>query len=337
MNYTECENQISAIGKFSIKHGIDETAEIMKEICPGIDSIPVIHVAGTNGKGSVSSYIKYILMEAGYNVGMFISPHLVSMRERIEINGKMISKKDFVKAYTKVSAYVTQEDSPSFFEYLFLMAMCYFGERKPDYIILETGMGGRKDATNAVSNKALTVITRIGKDHTKYLGDTIAQIAGEKAGIIRKSVPLVYADYRTEASDVIKETYIALNEGDTAGMTGVSNGDISEIEYKRLNKGNQNGISFNLSCKDVELKNIFLNTTALYQCENASLAIIGAMALADEKINENVIRCTITQEEMRLYHSEMPHGGFVIRNGCTGFEKEKKHTCNIEKYEYTNF
>jgi len=148
-----------------------------------------IHVTGTNGKGSVSHMLAAILQTAGYKTGLFTSPHLKDFRERIRVNGKIIPKEevtDFVFQYKRVF----DEIKPSFFEMTSALAFYYFAKAQVDVAVIEVGMGGRLDSTNIITS-ILSVITNIGFDHTEFLGDTLDKIAAEKAGIIKKSIPVV--------------------------------------------------------------------------------------------------------------------------------------------------
>lgn len=156
----------------------------------------IVHVAGTNGKGSVCAYLQAILMAEGREQGS-LHPHLVSVNERIRVDNIQIDNETFLKVFRKVLKIVRQmvEDGiehPSYFEFLFGMGMTAFAETDVEYIILETGLGGRLDATNAIDNPALAIITSISLDHTAILGDTIEKIAGEKAGIIKPGVPVFF-------------------------------------------------------------------------------------------------------------------------------------------------
>lgn len=152
-------------------------------------SYHTIHVGGTNGKGSTSHTLAAILQCAGYRVGLFTSPHLVDFRERIRVNGEMISK-DYVCQFTEESKRLVVEHQPSFFELTSMMAMCYFREQQVDIAIIEVGLGGRLDSTNIISPMC-SVITNISLDHTQYLGNTLAEIAFEKAGIIKSNTPVI--------------------------------------------------------------------------------------------------------------------------------------------------
>ncbi len=162
--------------------------------------IKAVHVAGTNGKGSTSSMIASILQEAGYKVGLYTSPHLKDFRERIKINGEMISE-DFVVEFIKQNKSFFEENSLSFFEMTVGLAFDYFVKENVDIAVIEVGMGGRLDSTNIIT-PLVSVITNIGFDHTQFLGNTIEAIAGEKAGIIKPKIPVVIGEYTEETKKV---------------------------------------------------------------------------------------------------------------------------------------
>lgn len=163
---------------------------------------PTIHVAGTNGKGSVSHMIASALQEAGYKTGLYTSPHLRDFRERIRINGEMIAE-DFVVQFVGYNKQIISELSPSFFEITAAMAFDYFARERVDVAVIETGMGGRLDSTNIIQ-PLVSVITNIGFDHTRFLGNTIPAIAAEKAGIMKPGVPVVIGEKQVEAMDVYR-------------------------------------------------------------------------------------------------------------------------------------
>ena len=161
-----------------------------------------IHIAGTNGKGSVSHMLASVFQEAGYKVGLYTSPHLRDFRERIKINGEMISEQsviDFVADYTQDFERI----KPSFFEMTVALAFDHFAKSKVDIAILETGLGGRLDSTNVITPE-LSVITNIGYDHQQFLGDTLPEIAGEKAGIIKPNVPVIIGEFQQEVAEVFE-------------------------------------------------------------------------------------------------------------------------------------
>ncbi len=161
-----------------------------------------IHIAGTNGKGSTAHMMCSIFMEAGYKTGLYTSPHLVDFRERIRVNGQMISR-EYVTQFYEYYAEQWTDIQPSFFEMTVLMAFDYFRNEKVDIAIIETGMGGRLDSTNIVTPE-VSVITNIGFDHMQFLGDTIPKIAGEKAGIIKENIPVVCGKMLPEALEVMR-------------------------------------------------------------------------------------------------------------------------------------
>lgn len=162
-----------------------------------------IHIAGTNGKGSTSSMIASVFMEAGYKVGLYTSPHLKDFRERITINGKKISK-NYVHKFILNHKFFFEKTELSFFEMTVGLAYQYFSDKKVDIAIIEVGMGGRLDATNSIT-PLLSVITNIGKDHTQFLGDTLEKIAFEKAGIIKQNIPVVIGEYTSQTKPVFTE------------------------------------------------------------------------------------------------------------------------------------
>lgn len=165
---------------------------------------PTIHVAGTNGKGSVSSMLASILMEAGYKVGLFTSPHLRSFTERIRLNGQPISEEAVATFVTTIQPTIEQLN-PSFFEVTTAMAFAYFRDQKVDIAVIEVGMGGRLDSTNILQDPRVSVVTNISKDHMQFLGDTLAKIAAEKAGIAKAGVPLVVGEWLPETRPVFEQ------------------------------------------------------------------------------------------------------------------------------------
>ncbi|HTL78009.1 MAG TPA: folylpolyglutamate synthase/dihydrofolate synthase family protein [Candidatus Babeliales bacterium] len=215
MTYKQALVWLYGLQRFGIKLGLENTRRLLDE-CSGRISAKrpatptgaytpkVIHVAGTNGKGSVCAMIDSICRAQGYRTGLFISPHLVTFRERIRVNGEMMSEDAVAAGLTMIRDLVADWDPhPTFFEVATALALRHFGDARVDIAILETGLGGTLDATNAVQSD-VAVITPIGLDHEKWLGNTLAEIAGEKAGIIKAGVPVVSACQRPEAEEVIR-------------------------------------------------------------------------------------------------------------------------------------
>lgn len=268
------------IPKFSRKCTLENTRKMLELLGnPGMDS-QIIHVAGTNGKGSVCAYTDSILRECGHTVGLFTSPHLVKINERIRINGRDISDEEFRDAFyavLKATQKMLEEGfmHPSFFEFLFGMAMYSFGKNKTEYIILETGLGGRLDATNALEKVALSVITSISLDHTDILGDTYAKIASEKAGIIKKDTPLLFVNKRLDVADVIVQKTVECN----ADIYAVSPKDIVDV-VKR-----DKYIDFSLSNEYYCNERFSVCSSGYYQTENAALALMAVSILGIKNID----------------------------------------------------
>lgn len=195
--YNEAVAYIEELPKFTKKHPLHHTREFLRRLGdPAMDK-KIIHVAGTNGKGSVCAYLQAILMQEGRRTGFFTSPHLIRLNERIKVNNEEISDELFGDIFEKAKKIAVEMDEeglghPSYFEFLFGMAMLAYEAWNVEDIILETGLGGRLDCTNCLENPALTIITSVSMDHTGILGDTLEKIASEKAGIIKEKVPLFF-------------------------------------------------------------------------------------------------------------------------------------------------
>lgn len=190
------------------KNTLDEVRHFLKELGNPDEQLNIIHVAGTNGKGSVCADLTAMLMEAGYHVGTFVSPHLTDVTERFLVDGVPVEEAGFSESFARVKAVTDRLTAegyahPTFFEFVFLMAMDLYGRRKPDFVVLETGLGGRLDTTNVIRHPLACVITSISLDHTQYLGDTVELIAAGKAGIIKPGIPVVYDNNDRAAGAVI--------------------------------------------------------------------------------------------------------------------------------------
>lgn len=270
--YDEIIDRLDSIGQFASSTGAQRAELLLKDMGNPEEKLNIIHVAGTNGKGSTCAYIAQILQENGYKTGLFTSPHLVDVRERIRINNEMISKDDFVKAYEYVEEHSSGE--LAYFDYLFGMAMYYYNMKNVDYVVMETGLGGRLDATNAVKNPLISVITTISLEHTAILGDTIEKIAAEKAGIIKPGIPVVCSGVDRQAAKVIKET------ADDNGSPCIV---IDENTYE-LKQNTYGYIDFLIHNEYYKNDCFRLATNALYQMENASIALTVCAVLKDSGV-----------------------------------------------------
>ena len=263
MEYSEIKAFLNDTPQYGETTGVERAGKLLELLGNPDKNLKIIHIAGTNGKGSVCSYIDDILKKSGYKTGLFTSPHLVTIRERIQVDGELISREDFTQYFNKVYETARANNLKlAYFDFFFGAAMLYFDKCKVDYVALETGLGGSLDATNAVHNPLCCVITTISLEHTAILGDTIKKIAEQKAGIIKQGVPVVYAD-DNEASGVIEDIAHSKN----SYCYGVS-----PQQYQIIK--NFNG------CIDFSLHNEYyinnclrLATPAIYQVENVSIAI----------------------------------------------------------------
>lgn len=279
--YEEAAAYIEEIPKFTKKHTLEHTKTFLKRLGNPAADRKIVHVAGTNGKGSVCAYLQAILTAEGKRTGFFTSPHLVSVNERIRVDNIQIDNETFLKVFRKVLKIVRQmvEDGiehTSYFEFLFGMGMTAFAETDVEYIILETGLGGRLDATNAIDNPALAIITSISLDHTAILGDTIEKIAGEKAGIIKPGVPVFFDGSSKKAAEVIKAK---------ASELGVSCREVTKNAYE-IQEVHRKYIAF--SRRSAYDKDVIFQVPmcGCYQAMNAELALEASeYLLAGEEIH----------------------------------------------------
>lgn len=270
VTFEEARDYILGIPKFTGKNSIEDTQAFYRYLgCPGGGS-RIIHVAGTNGKGSVCAFLNSVLQVAGFHTGLFTSPHLISICERFRLDGECVSEETFGALFSRLKAMVLEyqkaQDTqyhPSFFEFVFFMAMLWYEDCKPDYIVLETGLGGRLDATNIVDSKVACVITRLGMDHMEYLGDTLEKIAGEKAGIIRPNTPIITLTDPYNAFETVRNVAQELG----APCYPVEKEDISFCQ------NTDKGIDFCIYSRYYENVTVHLPTIARYQAENAAIAV----------------------------------------------------------------
>jgi dihydrofolate synthase/folylpolyglutamate synthase len=281
MSYHESIRYLYNLQRHGIKLGLDNIRRLVSSLGNPQTSFRTIHVGGTNGKGSTSAIIASILRSAGFTVGLFTSPHLVSFTERIQINGDEIHEADVIRLAEEVreSASRLNDLSPTFFEVVTAMAFLHFSRQRIDFAVMEVGMGGRLDATNIITPD-VCVITQIAYDHMEFLGRTLRDISGEKAGIIKKGVPVVTADQEKDAMDVI-----AMKAKDNHAGLYVYGNDFSS----RLIGGDTRGIQFEYHDTEMRIDNLCLPLAGTHQMLNASLAI-KAVSLLSESISEGVIK-----------------------------------------------
>lgn len=268
-----------------MKHPPEHTRELLSRLGNPQEGIKIIHVAGTNGKGSVCAYLNAMLLAGGKKTGLFTSPHLVRINERFQINGEDVSDEQFLDAFLKVEKAAKEyeaegEGHPSYFETLFLMGMLIFKEAGVEYLVMETGLGGRLDATNVVEKPLACIITSISRDHTEYLGDTLEVIAGEKAGIIKAGVPVIYDASQPGPASVIAAK--AKEMGSPAWPM--------EPSFYEMKTQSREGITFTFAYPGGEKAELAIPYVAKYQMMNASLAFYTMHILQDvHDIPKNVL------------------------------------------------
>lgn len=253
MKYNETLNYIHSLGRFSDKASLCRISDVCAKLGNPQNKFKAIHIAGTNGKGSVCTFMSSVLKEAGYKVGTFMSPYIIDFCERVQINGEYISQDDLCRLSEKV---MQADVKLTEFEFITAVGFLYFSENKIDVAVLETGLGGRFDATNVIPSPLVSVITKIGLDHTSVLGDTISKIAEEKCGIIKNNNVITTYAQPSQALEIIKSY-----------SHNVKMPDIDELK----------DVKPSLLGNDFVYKNVFYKTSlgGDFQIENALLAIEG--------------------------------------------------------------
>ena len=272
----------SRIGAAAFKENLTNTVTLCKFLDDPHTKFKSIHIAGTNGKGSVSHMLAAILHTAGYKTGLYTSPHLKDFRERIKINGEMISQ-EFVIEFTEKIKPLIEDIEPSFFEITVAMAFDYFSREKVDIAIIEVGLGGRLDSTNIVTPE-LSVITNIGWDHMNMLGDSLEKIAFEKAGIIKSGVPVVIGEYLSETKPVFEKI-----AGEKRAELHFASEKRNVMEWKWEN----HELIVEVAEKDkTDHKVFYLDLPGIYQIQNllTTLEAISVLKQIGFNLSEHVVR-----------------------------------------------
>jgi dihydrofolate synthase/folylpolyglutamate synthase len=264
MEYNEVIDYIMQMERFGMKLGLSNITRFASYLGNPHNSYPSIHVAGTNGKGSTVAVLDAILVAAGYRVGVYTSPHLVDFRERIKINGKFIDK-NYITEFFNAHRRKIESMPITFFETVTALAFNYFKDEKVDVAVIETGLGGRLDATNIVSPK-VSIITNVETEHTKWLGSKVQQIAAEKAGIIKPGVPAITAAQNLDARRVIRQTA----EQNRSKLISIF--DETQWIIKNITRESTELDIFTRSNKYYNLR---LGLPGRHQLENAICALIG--------------------------------------------------------------
>jgi dihydrofolate synthase/folylpolyglutamate synthase len=271
--YQKCLQTIYGLQRFGIKMGLGVSRRILKGLGNPQKNYRTVHVAGTNGKGSVASALATILQQAGLKTGLYTSPHLVRFNERILVNQRQITNRAVVAAYERVRRVHSGNREPTFFEFATAMALDEFGRQGVDWAVVETGMGGRLDATN-ILQPDLSIITNISLEHRDYLGATIAQIAGEKAGIIKKRTPVITGAAQPAARTVIEKRAA----------------ELSAPVFRRgrdFRVRRQPGGRFDYFGMDHRWKNLHTGLAGGFQIDNSALVLAGCEVLIRRGVGVN--------------------------------------------------
>lgn len=303
MNYDDIVKYLLDIPKFVKKTDKDTIGEMLKRFHNPEENMKVIHVAGTNGKGSTCAFMNNILLAHEKKVGMFTSPHLVKINERIKINGVDVDDEKFMEAFVCLKAKMDEMMEEgyshlSFFEMLFVLALLIFEKENVEYAIMETGLGGRLDATNIVKKPEVCVITTVSMDHMEILGETIEEIAAEKAGIIKENVPVVFYGENEKVAKVIKEKAEKLNAKDIQ----IKNNSVKIIEKSQkaidfylVNMYDKYGVLRVPFVMDYQTQNCALAITALEQIEE--------LELFAETVKEGLLRTVWAGRMQEVMHN----------------------------------
>lgn len=315
--------------RFGIKLGLDVIESMLSGLNNPHHNFCCIHIAGTNGKGSIASYLAAMLTDAGYQTGLYTSPHLVRFNERIRINGADISDEDVVNAYLAVKAVHHGDRDPTFFEYTTAMALYAFAKAGVQWAVIETGMGGRLDATNILTPE-LSVISNISMEHSFYLGNTLAAIATEKGGIIKPNTPVVTGVRQKTATDVLRR--IAAERNAPFFRLG---------EHFRIRRnpsgGLESGIStvFSYYGRIFRLKALHASLAGSHQADNAALAAAAAETLSEKGravLPEKSIRAGLAGAVWPGRLEVLPTRPEVIIDGAHNLEAARRLNAFLRDY-----
>lgn len=324
MTYDEVVKKIKNRQKFGIKPGLERINKFLNLISNPQKNLKFIHVAGTNGKGSVCSMISKILASSGYKTGLFISPEVVNFRERIQLNNKMISEKELVDIFNEIEPYLDKLDSKAEylteFELVTALAFVYFSKCKCDIVILETGLGGRLDATNAIEKPLASVITSLSYDHVNVLGNTIEKIAKEKAGIIKpEGITILSHQSFKEAIKVVEDAAKEMK---------------NKFIYADLKDVNILDSSIKGSTFSVNSEEYFLSLPGLHQVSNAhtALLVINALKKYGFFAENSAVKTVLKKMKFPARFEVLNTTPTVILDGAHNFDGILKLKENINMY-----
>lgn len=321
MTYSQALEYIHSVNWQFCKPGLERVQKLCYALGDPQKSLKFVHVAGTNGKGSFCSMLDSILRAEGYCVGLFTSPYIVEFNERMRIDGENISDSELVELVEKIKPITdSMEDKPTEFELITAIAFLYFARHKCDVVVLECGLGGRLDATNIIDSPILSVITGIALDHTSILGDTVEKIAAEKAGIIKKDVPVLWCGKDSDAEQVIASKAAEVGADMLISRHGALN--VKEMTL--------DGTVFDFGV----LKDLHLSLLGTYQPHNAT-NVLSAIEILQSKgfdISEEAIRAGLEKVRWRARFEIIGNDPLIIADGGHNPEGVNAAISGVEKY-----
>ena len=335
MTYEEAMNYISSVGRFGSNYGLERTYRLLELVGKPQEKLKFVHVAGTNGKGSTTAMITKMLMGMGFKVGMYTSPYLEEFEERMQINGVNIPKDKLVELLEQVKCAVSRVieegyEHPTEFEIITVLMLLYFYNEKVDYAVIEVGLGGRLDSTNVIIPK-VSVITSISLDHVNLLGNTIGEIAWEKAGIIKEGIPLILYPQKKEAEEVILET--AESRNSIVYSVKKDDGKLIDIDYDNISQHVEiKGIN---NTYDVDLPLL-----GEHQILNLNVAIKAVEVLCMEeniKFEKEVLEKSLKDVKWIGRLETLSKKPLIVIDGAHNIDGIRSLTNNIKKYfKYNN-
>lgn len=321
MNYEETLSYIHSVSWKGSRPGLERTRKLLDMMGNPQDRLKYIHVAGTNGKGSVCSMLASVLKEAGYKTGLYTSPYVRYFNERMMIDGQMISNDELAEVTEYVKQFADKmDDLPTEFELITAIGFEYFSRNNCDIVVLETGMGGRLDSTNIVTTTVLSVITGIAMDHTAYLGNTLGEIATEKAGIIKPGVPVVFGGKSVEAysaiSKVASEKNSILHTANDAEFTSVN------YSFKGC------------TVDSPDYKELFVSLVGDYQPSNIATALkcISVLRSLGYRLDEDVVRGGLKKVYWPARFEILNYSPLVIYDGAHNPEGLRSCVDSIKRF-----
>ncbi|WP_294406259.1 folylpolyglutamate synthase/dihydrofolate synthase family protein [uncultured Clostridium sp.] len=330
MTYEEAMKYISSIGMFGSNYGLDRTYRLLELLGNPQNKLKLVHIAGTNGKGSTTAMVSRILSGMGYKVGMYTSPYLEEFEERIQINGINIPKDKLVENLEKVKCAVSRVieegyEHPTEFEIITVLMFLYFCSENVDYAVIEVGLGGRLDSTNVIVPK-VSVIASISLDHTNLLGSTLSEIAGEKAGIIKEGVPVVLYPQKKEAEDIILRT--AENKKSRVYSVSSHDGKLISIDYDNNTQ--------NVEAQGINgTYNIDLPLLGSHQILNLCVAVKAVEVLCREEgieCNKKILEESLKDVKWIGRLETLNKKPLIVIDGAHNIDGIKALTNNIKRY-----